>query len=120
MKVFLPILALLLSVTALAQYNRYDFKQRKTQILPKMQYVPLFDTIPKRQANLTTSKEPRLIGTSKHGKVYALPQDNMPCIMPEISKLTIMPNIQGDSIMQKPIDPGIYSPRKRPSFNKSL
>jgi hypothetical protein len=44
----------------------------------------------------------KIIGTSAFGTVYALPQDNMPCLVPNTAKLAIMP------VMRTPLkSPGI-------------
>ena len=45
---------------------------------------------------LQISKAPKakLIGHSNFGKVYALPQDNMPCIVPATATTALMPVIK--------------------------
>lgn len=57
------------------------------------------------------NSKPRLIGESKHGKVYALPQDNMPCIMPDMKLFNAMPNFADKNA--KTIDPGILLKNKK-------
>lgn len=53
-------------------------------------------TLASAQSNISvvqTSKSPKakLIGHSYFGKVYALPQDNMPCIVPPTATTALMP-----------------------------
>jgi hypothetical protein len=67
--------------------------------------------------NGRNDQTPHYIGETKLGPVYALPQDNMPCIMPSIAGGK-MPNPSGKNILTNPIDPGIYL--RRPGSNKPI
>ena len=40
---------------------------------------------------LSKSPKAKLIGHSNFGKVYALPQDNMPCLVPPTATTAVMP-----------------------------
>ena len=58
---------------------------------------PLSFLAPKPQANL--------IATNNFGKIYALPQDKMPCFTPDISQIVTMPNARkyfDNSLMLNP------------------
>jgi hypothetical protein len=52
------------------------------------------------------------MGTSKYGTVYALPQDNMPCIAPDMSQHQIMPNAGSNRMFLQHADSSIYIPNK--------
>jgi len=46
-----------------------------------------------------------LIATNNLGKIYVLPKDNMPCLVPNISQVTAMPNARkyfDNSLMLNP------------------
>jgi hypothetical protein len=47
------------------------------------------------------------------GTVYALPLDNMPCIVPDMKNHDQMPNV-GKGLLKKPIDSGIYRKKFAP------
>ena len=55
------------------------------------------------------SKAPtaKLIGHSKFGKVYTLPQDHMPCFVPQISLVTAIPTLK--SGFRNPVMPNTYA-----------
>jgi hypothetical protein len=76
---------------------------------------PLFkmDSLAKgRTINLSVIMDKRrYLGESAYGPVYALPQDNMPCIMPALAGRG-MPNGATPKALQEPIDPGIYIPSR--------
>ena len=48
---------------------------------------------------------------SKEQMVKTLPQDNMPCIVPNMELFMVMPNVLNSSILRHPIDRGIYAER---------
>ena len=53
-------------------------------------------------------KKPSIINVNREGMVIALPQDNMPCIVPNMAFWKAMPNASNKTILEKPIDRGIY------------
>lgn len=55
----------------------------------------------------------RLIGQSHLGPVYALPQSNMPCIMPDLNVHNLMPNASDGRELRQPMDPGILPEKKQ-------
>jgi hypothetical protein len=58
------------------------------------------------------------IDSNKLGIVYALPLDNMPCIVPDMEAHRTMPNAGNKGMLKNPVDPGIYS-RQRTSGSRS-
>ena len=56
--------------------------------------------------NFTPSpRQGTLIGTNSFGKVYSLPKDKMPCLVPNISRIITMPNARkyfDNSLMLNP------------------
>ena len=46
--------------------------------------------------------------------VTSLPLDNMPCIVPDMNLLAVMPNAGSLAILEHPTDPGIYL--NKPNF----
>ena len=61
-----------------------------------MAYFIFISTLVSAQSNVSVvqlSKSPKaiLIGHSNFGKVYALPQDNMPCIVPPTANTALIP-----------------------------
>jgi len=90
-------------------------KQRKDTTKPKIQAT----TKPFLKLNTSTTSPSylsgaRVVGTSKLGKLYALPNSNMPCIVPDMKQFQSMPNIGDKTILEKPIDPGILLPQRKP------
>jgi hypothetical protein len=55
----------------------------------------------------------RLLGHPHLGPVYALPQSNMPCIMPDLDVHNLMPNASDGRELRNPIDPGIIPEKKQ-------
>ena len=56
---------------------------------------------------------PSIINSNQQSIVIALPQDHMPCIVPNMSLFRVMPNAGNRSIIQKPVDPDIYLQRPK-------
>jgi len=49
-----------------------------------------------------------IINSNQKSMVIALPQDNMPCVVPNMAFWKAMPNASNKIILEKPIDRGIY------------
>jgi len=110
MKLFCLSVVLFLSASAHGQNDTTFFNLKKhlqKKNPPKLSVKPF---IPKQiQVNTASSSLFRnKIGTSNYGLVYALPQDNMPCIAPDTSQFQTMPNAATNQILRQPIDPSIY------------
>jgi hypothetical protein len=45
--------------------------------------------------------------------VAPLPQDNMPCVVPNMKYHRTMPTVGDSTILKHPIDPGIYAYKKK-------
>jgi len=60
---------------------------------------------------LTKKKEWKKIGESRLGAIYELPQDRMPCIVPNMEMYRQMPN-SGQELLNRPIDPQIYGSKE--------
>ena len=58
----------------------------------------------------------RVISKKNNATVYALPQDGMPCLVPDSSAWTLMPNIKPDNVTTGVI-PNPYKPK---AFPKTL
>jgi hypothetical protein len=52
--------------------------------------------------------KPPIMNANRESMVIALPQDNMPCIVPNMDFWKVMPNAGNKVVLEKPIDPGIY------------
>lgn len=121
MKAVLLFFGLSAALGSLAQDGRYDWelKSESRSIVKPLPRYGVRDTLPpvtidsmfkSRNINLNAIMDKRrYIGESTNGPVYALPQDNMPCIMPALAGHG-MPNGATPKVLQKPIDPGIYIP----------
>ena len=59
---------------------------------------------------LVKTKKWKKVGESHLGDIYELPQDRMPCIVPNMELHRQMPNWGGE-LLEKPIDPEIYGGR---------
>ena len=46
-------------------------------------------------------------------RLALLPQDNMPCLRPDMRNYRKMPNAGDSSILKHPVDPGIYALKSR-------
>lgn len=105
MKKMLLAMALFGVYSASAQDNDFFDTQMKLRKQKEEKKKPRFFPLPApsiRQSpvpeilSITTpaiSPHGRLTGQLADGsKVYALPQDNMPCIVPDMDRFTIMPN----------------------------
>ena len=95
-KVFLLASILAFSFASAQQnefFNIEKYMQKKQKELKKSQIkIPRF---PEKTTNMyfETSSQPQLMVELPNGnKVYALPQDHMPCIKPDMSQFN-MPNI---------------------------
>lgn len=73
--------------------------------------VPLRKKLP--GSNPVPGARKRLLGQSHLGPVYALPQSNMPCIMPNLNIHNLMPNASDGRELRNPIDPGILPEKKQ-------
>jgi hypothetical protein len=73
--------------------------------------------VPLRRQPLGSNPAPgpreRLIGQSHLGPVYALPQSNMPCIMPDLKAHNLMPNASDGRELREPVDAGILPEKKQ-------
>ena len=52
--------------------------------------------------------KPRIIDANEQSMVIALPQDNMPCLVPNMKLFKAMPNAGNKSMLEIPSDPDIY------------
>jgi hypothetical protein len=80
-------------------------KPRVTIIIPREEKngpgtIP--NAIPRSQ------HKPLIMDGNQESVVMALPQDNMPCVVPNMELYKVMPNAAGKIMLEKPIDPGIY------------
>ena len=112
MKPVFVFLLISLSISAVAQDKRYDFKAKdglrfnlKDSLTLKKLLSNKMST--ESRANLHQQLKPKYLITTRLGPLYALPLDNMPCIMPDLLAYN-MPNGATDYLLRNPIDRGIY------------
>lgn len=83
-----------------------DQKQPKvTIIIPKTEKVgpgTIPNLIPRSQ------QKPPIMDANQKGMVITLPQDHMPCLVPNMQLFKAMPNAGNKIVLEKPIDPNIY------------
>lgn len=80
-------------------------KPQVTIINPKQEKnglgaIPNF--MPRQQQKLP------IMDINQESMVMVLPQDNMPCVVPNMELFKTMPNAGSKNILEKPIDPNIY------------
>ncbi len=110
-----PLLIMLLSGVAFfgtAQDRRYDFKILKGSnfnIKDTVALKKLFNNRLSKSSSVNPEQQlmPKYLISTRPGSLYALPLDNMPCIMPDLSGYN-MPNGATDYLLRNPIDRGIY------------
>jgi hypothetical protein len=61
--------------------NKFPFQKKATP----------FNNITERSFTLATQQQATLIGQNAIGKIYALPADNMPCLVPHAANEALMP-----------------------------
>ena len=76
--------------------------------------VIITDSLPVMQQQLLLPS--RIISKKNNGTVYALPQDGMPCLVPDSSAWTLMPNVKTESVTSG-VMPNPYKPQ---TFPKTL
>ena len=57
--------------------------------------------------------KPRIIDANDQSMVIALPQDNMPCLVPNTKIFKAIPNAGNKGMLEMPGDPGIYLQRPK-------
>jgi hypothetical protein len=85
--------------------NRDQKKPRMTIIIPETKKSSP-GTIPNLMERY--QYKPPVMDANQESMVIALPQDNMPCIVPNMGFWKAMPNAGNKTILEKAIDPGIY------------
>ena len=71
--------------------------------------------VPGRTPNLIQQFQykPRIIDVNDQSMVIALPQDNMPCLVPNTKIFKAIPNAGNKGLLEMPSDPGIYLQRPK-------
>lgn len=112
------ILLLFAGTTSSAQVNKQKELMQKLKLQeqlrkgnPKLQ-EQLIKGNSKTTVVITNPRQGRVVTYSEQ-RVTTLPQDNMPCIVPNMNFYRVMPNASDSTILKYPIDPGIYVQKPR-------
>jgi hypothetical protein len=108
------LLACFASATAYGQLNKNSVLEKlksTNRLMGKYYSNPFPDgRISQNQFN---SNKRAIINTIGERAVIVLPQDNMPCIRPDMRFFKVMPNIGSLALLEHPSDPGIYVNRRK-------
>ena len=69
---------------------------------------------------LFTYPKAKFIRETTAGKIYALPQDNMPCLVPDLYKIKLMPNAAPVDMFVKMYIPNPYSKQQTIPDNTAI
>jgi hypothetical protein len=113
-----------ISITAFSQGRNQPLMEKLKKTQERLSGKVIFPeqaekVTPKAKPNLTPGdsykrlQPPPVMNPDRQIAVIILKQDNMPCLVPNMEFWKKMPNAGGKTLLERPIDPGIYLNKRK-------